>query len=515
MSITLFYNKVRKFYNDQRINKTSKTADKLFWLLIIIFIAIYSFMTLNNHRLFETYGWDLSIFDQGIWQWSHFRFPYSSFHDLPWLADHFHLILILVAPLYWVWSDVRLLIVVQVVVTCLGAVPIYYLSKKVTKDYIFSLILVLGFLTFYSLQWSIFSPFHELAFLPITLGFTLYFWEIKKNKLYWLSFLLTLLVKEEFGFLLAAVGLWELITDHRRWKQAFLSIILGITVSLFEIEILMPFIGGGAYRHLGFGSSGYSIGQVFINVISNPILLIKAFIDSPVKIKTILTAFWPWGFLPIFAPLTMIPVFQQFVIRFLDYGKIVRWQPYVYSLPLSTLMAWASIYAYMNLRKILNLFIKIKSRFYGIVISLILLVLIFVADIVLHEPINSIVKRAFYRKEQWMVDNSNAIKCVPKDVSLSSQNNLAPRLSQRKNIKIFPEGLSSNYDYIIVDLHEGQSENSFYFLGREKTIFIINDLIERHLYKKVCVYNNAMVLERIADTRGKLNYPFEIDIYEK
>lgn len=494
---------------------SSKTTDLAACILVIVFTVIYSFMALNNHRLFETNGWDLSIFDQGVWQWSNFKFPYSSFHDLPWLADHFHPILIIFAPLYRILPDVRVLITVQSVVICLGAIPLYYLSKKVTKDRLFSLVLVLAYLTYYSLQWSVFSPFHEIAFLPLMLGSLLYFWETKNTKFYWISFAVALLIKEEVGFLLAAIGLWELVNDRKRWRQAILTAIMGLAASLVVIGIIMPLIGGGFYRHSGYGQSGNSLSEVFVNIIKDPVILIKSLYDSPVKIHTVITSFWPWGFLPIFAPSTLMPVLQQFLFRFLDYGKTTRWLPYTYSLPLATLMAWGSIYAYRNIFKTVKKWINITPIIFSLIISFLLFSLVVTADIKLHEPINSIFKKAFYRTEGWMLDNLKAIKCVPENASLSSQNSLAPRLSQRSRIKVFPEGLSSSYDYIIVDLHRGQSENSFHFLGREKTVFLIDDLVKRNLYRNICKYNDAMVLERVGDVNGKLNYPFELDIYEK
>ena len=178
---------------------TFSKTDVLVIATVIIFSIIYALMSIVKHNSFQTFGWDLAVFDHGIWQWAHFKIPYSSFHDLPWLADHFHLILITLAPFYWIWSDVRVLLIVQAFLVSFGALPLYYLSKKVTKNNLFSFVAVLGYLLFYSLQSFIFSDFHELAYLPFTLGSIMLFWELRKTYLYWISFVLALLVKEEIG----------------------------------------------------------------------------------------------------------------------------------------------------------------------------------------------------------------------------------------------------------------------------------------------------------------------------
>ncbi|MBU0572414.1 hypothetical protein KKE18_01880, partial [Patescibacteria group bacterium] len=136
-------------------------------------------------------------------------------------------------------------------------------------------------------------------------------------------------------------------------------------------------------------------------------------------------------------------------------------------------------------------------------------------DYFLHAPINSLFKRAFYRHESWMTDNLEVLKCVPDDVSVSAQNSLAPWLSQRMKIKVFPEGLNQGFEYIALDLHKGQSENSFSFFGSEKTRLVMNDLIERGFYEPVCSQGEAIVLKKIKDPVGKLKYPFPIEMEEK
>jgi uncharacterized membrane protein len=497
-------------------NFIKKYSDYIFAALLILFSVIYIFMSVKTHLNFETYGWDLGVFDQGIWQWSKFIFPYSSFTDLPWLADHFHPILVLVAPFYWIYSSSITLVSVQALVTCLGAIPLYLLSKRVTKNRLFSLVLSLAYFLFYSLQWSIFSGFHELAFLPLTLGFVMYFYETRSTKLYWLSFVLALLVKEEIGLLLGTFGVWILFNDRRRWRQALASIIFGFGTTAFLVMYLMPAIAGGAYRHSGFGVLGFSFTDVVINIIKNPGLLIKAFVDSPVKINTMFVTFWPFIFLPFFAPGTLILVIQQFAVRFVDYEKVIRWTPYfVYSLPMATIMAWGSIYGFRNLQKFLKRYGKKVSKILMFTVISVLFLITGLQQILLHAPINSIFKRSFYRNEKWMDDNRKVIGCVPKVASVSAQNNLAPWLSERKYIKVFPEGLIEGYGYVIVDLHKGQSENSFSFFGSEKTGYVINDLLAREFYEITCKEGDAILLNKIHDTEGKLNYGFPLEIYEK
>lgn len=489
-------------------------TDRPVVLITIIFSAIYAFMSVIKHDHFQTYGWDLAIFDHGIWQWSQFKIPYSSFHDLPWLSDHFHLILVTATPFYWIWSDVRILLIIQAVLVSFGVLPLYYLSKQVTKNYLFSLAVLLGYLLFYSLQSFIFSDFHELAYLPLTFGGVLLFWELRKTYLYWIAFALALFVKEEVGLLLSAFGIWALVNDRKRYKQALLSVFLGATYTFIMINFVMPYIGGQPYRHSGFGQSGQSMNDVIVSVAENPVYMIYAFIDSPVKVNTMINTFWPWGFLPLFSPASLILVFEQFASRFLDYGKPIRWGLlFAYSLPMATIMAWGSIYGFNNLIKILQKMSKLSKKTLGLLISSVLLMTIILSDLLLHGPINNLFKPQFYYKESWVDNNLDILKCIPKGVSVSAQNSLAPHISQRDKIKVFPEGIG--FDYIVLDLHAGQSENSFHFLGSKNTKVVADDLLAKGYYKVICRLGLSLALKKQSDPPYNLHYPFAINIEEK
>lgn len=489
----------------------SKT-DISVWLMVVIFSAVYAFMSVHKHNSFQTFGWDLAVFDHGIWQWANFKIPYSPFHDLPWLADHFHLILIILAPFYWIWSDVKVLLISQAILVCFGALPLYYLSKKITKNNLFSFIVILGYLLFYSLQSFIFSDFHEFAYLPITFGGVMLFWELKKTYLYWIFFILTLLVKEEVGLLLAAFGLWTLIYDRSRFKQSLLSIISGLIFTFGMIYFIMPLIGGRPYIHSEYGQSGKTLTGVLLNIIKNPFYLFSSFIDSPVKINTVLTTFWPWGFLPLFCPSSLILALEQLVSRFLDYGKPIRWTLlFAYSLPMATIMAWGSIYGFNNAIKLTHKITKIPKSFLSTGISLILLTLVIISNLILHGPINNVLKPQFYYREKWIDDNLTVLRCIPQKISVSAQNSLAPWLSQREEINVFPKGIGS--DYIILDLHSGQSENSFTFLGGKNTKIVMDDLIQKGYYEPICKSGLAVVLKKKINPPYDLKYPFKI-IYD-
>jgi hypothetical protein len=67
-----------------------------------------------RHDHFGSNAYDLGLFDQTIWGYSRLELLPNTVVRLPnLLGDHFHPILVALAPLYWVWSDPRVLLVAQ------------------------------------------------------------------------------------------------------------------------------------------------------------------------------------------------------------------------------------------------------------------------------------------------------------------------------------------------------------------------------------------------------------------
>src|SRR4051812_12504689 len=76
------------------------------WLLLLVLLATvaYSAVSILRHLHFES-GWDLVVFDQGVWQYSRFHNPIITGrlnYPINHLGDHFHPIIALLAPLFWI-----------------------------------------------------------------------------------------------------------------------------------------------------------------------------------------------------------------------------------------------------------------------------------------------------------------------------------------------------------------------------------------------------------------------------
>ena len=85
------------------------------WLLLVFvfFGGLFASISFVNHYNFRTYGWDLGINQNALFDYAHFKWNdcmimQPSFDNV--LADHFSLYPLLISPLYWVFGSYTMLI---------------------------------------------------------------------------------------------------------------------------------------------------------------------------------------------------------------------------------------------------------------------------------------------------------------------------------------------------------------------------------------------------------------------
>src|SRR3954447_3713318 len=123
--------------------------------------AALAALAILRHDRYGSGGFDLGIFDQQVWSYSHFRVGPNTVkrtHDL--LGDHFHPILVLLAPLYWLWDDVRALLVAQACLLAAAALPVYLWARERLGERA-ALLLEAAFLCFAGLVAGALFDFHE------------------------------------------------------------------------------------------------------------------------------------------------------------------------------------------------------------------------------------------------------------------------------------------------------------------------------------------------------------------
>ncbi|EKD96082.1 MAG: hypothetical protein ACD_24C00195G0003 [uncultured bacterium] len=195
---------------------------------LIVYVLVFSYLTILRHNAFVS-NFDLANMDQTIWNTLNGRFFSLSSPDgtLSRLSVHADFILILLSPIYLLWSDVRMLLITQTFFLAGGAIPIYLLARKVLKRNFTSLAISWLYLLYPGLQWVNFYDFHPVSLsIPFVLS-AFYSSYIKKWGWYFFFAFLAVITKEEISLVVSMIGVLQFFL-YRERKIGVLSFLVGL-----------------------------------------------------------------------------------------------------------------------------------------------------------------------------------------------------------------------------------------------------------------------------------------------
>ena len=94
-------------------------------IMIAVFAFVAIFLAFQQHAAFRTNLYDLGSYTHLVWNIAHGRFFVTALGPANYLTNHFSLLLISLAPLFWLWSDPRMLMTVQQIILAGAIIPAY------------------------------------------------------------------------------------------------------------------------------------------------------------------------------------------------------------------------------------------------------------------------------------------------------------------------------------------------------------------------------------------------------
>ncbi|MFI2733016.1 DUF2079 domain-containing protein [Streptomyces sp. NPDC018711] len=272
------------------------------WVWAAGLFLLYATVAVRRHQLLRTTGYDLGIFEQAVRAYAELRAPVAPLRGEGFnlLGDHFHPLLAVLAPLYRIWPSPLCLLLAQSALLALAVVPLARRAGDVLGARA-AHVVAAG----YGLSWGIASAaafdFHEVALAVPLLSFSLEALARRRwrQAVGWAAPLL--LVKEDLGFTLAAVGAYTVLKGPRR--LGLVTVAAGVLGSLLEVEVLLPaFNPGGGYAH--GGNLADAQGSLLSTLAHAPLDLLR----PEVKAVTLVLVFAPSAFLALRSPLALIAV---------------------------------------------------------------------------------------------------------------------------------------------------------------------------------------------------------------
>jgi uncharacterized membrane protein len=213
---------------------------------LAVFVLAFVAATWTVHDRFGTYGFDLGIYDQATWLLSRGRAPFVTVRGLDLLGQHAAYIMVLVAPLYRLWADPRLLLLLQVLFLALPAVVVYRLGGRHVGHPAAGLAVAVAYLAYPGVQWAISWQFHPEAIAAGLLALALLAADRRRWRAMALCLALAALCGEEVGLIVAGFGLLLVTGGHRLvgWRTAG----AGLAWFLVATYVLVPLHAGRATR---------------------------------------------------------------------------------------------------------------------------------------------------------------------------------------------------------------------------------------------------------------------------
>jgi uncharacterized membrane protein len=386
--------------------------------------------------------------------YSRFIYPFVTIEYKFALLNHFGPSLALFAPLYWIWDDVRALLIAQTVLIGASAIPLYWLGKKLTLPWYFLIASLISYLLFYGYQFAVNFDVHTLVFGATLIPWLIWCIEERKYNAAAILFVIILGMKENFGVLTGAIGLVYFL--RKRYKLGAAMILFSLLYVLLVFQLFIPIMEYFTHEHYRFSpSESASLPQ-----------LLKRLYDTPEKAEVWKLSFLWFGGIPLAAPVTLIAALADIAFYFVLGNNHEETQSIFmhYRSSLAPLLAWATLYGGLALKK----YLKIPY----ILQAILLLGTTIYFQYAYNLPLNSLAQKQWWDIPQYARDNNILLTKVPKNVPLAAQDNLIPHLSHRKEIHIIWPNYEKKFD--LQNSPCGQ-ETCMWLKFHEKTEYIVTD----------------------------------------
>lgn len=285
----------------------ARAFDFAAWGTTGFFFIVWAVLNLRRYEAFQIYGFDFAVFNQTIANTLRGHvFENTIIPDSPvLLGQRFSPILFALVPLYALALDPRWLVVLPAFTAAFAAIPLYWFARKRVGRAL-ALVAVLVFLVSPATQFAALDQFYEILIaLPLFMLGMAFLLE-RRYVPFSVCLGLTLLCKEEVGFIAIALGAFIFLIQRRVWGMG-LMVASGAWVALVLQVILPAFHGDATYYYFDtrvttgpsqYAYLGRSLGEIAITIFTQPMLVLEHFVTPP-KMLALLLFVVPLGLMPI------------------------------------------------------------------------------------------------------------------------------------------------------------------------------------------------------------------------
>ncbi len=278
------------------------------WLITVVLASVGLSSFLAYHTCLSHFSLHTRNFDTSINNNLMYGMASGLFNQSPvalgdqadnYLAAHAKFGLYIYTPLYALRPRAETLFIIQAFSTGLTAIPIFLLARRYVAQWMAALV-ALCYLSYHPIHASSFFELKPLEFALVYIALTAYFVDTKRWVWATLSFLITMLMRDDLPVAIAVIGAVFAFSGYRARFGFFMASVASLW--FFVLRFMIMGDKGDWWFPSMFdelfppGEKGF--GPVAKTLVTNPVFTFKTLI-SEAKIHYILHIFMPLAFLPL------------------------------------------------------------------------------------------------------------------------------------------------------------------------------------------------------------------------
>jgi len=407
----------------------------------MVIAAGYGALSVWRHAHFATNGHDLGIFDQAMWALSRFQAPATTVRHTPLpslFGDHFHPVLLVLVPGYWLFASPVVLLVAQALLLA-AVVPLgFLLARQLGMPPWPAVALSVALGAHPGFTTAALFEFHEVAFAPALLLATVLLAERRRWGWYWLALALLLATKETMALYAALFGVT--LTLRRQWTIGLATLGVGLGYFLVVTGVVMPAIADQRMTWHTYAELGDSPRQVVEHVVRHPVASVQLLFSTPEKRRTIHLLFASFAYLPVVSWTVWPMIAMTLAERFWSIRPELWVFRYHYEVVVTTVLFVATLYVLRDAGR------RRPRRDVMAAGAALLLI----ATTAWAAWASGAWRNAFDRAPAGTVERWRAaLRQVPAGARVSAQGAFVPHLSHRPTIYQFPRVRDA--EYVLLD----------------------------------------------------------------
>lgn len=395
------------------------------------YAVLFIFASVLHYTVFETAHFDLGNMVQAIWNTLHghvLESTSASGSQGSRLGAHVDPFLVLVAPIYWIWSSPLLLLVGQVLAVASGALPVFWLARKHLGSARDAAHFAFAYLLYPATQFNAVTAsvgFHSVSIAVPLLLYAIWFLDEDRLVAFSVVALLACTTKEEIPLAVGCLGIWYAVRKGRRLFGASVFT-AGLALTLFNFLWVIPhFSSSGADPYAArYQSVGGTPGGMVHKLFSDPLAFAHT-VATGHKAAFLALLIVPFLGLCLLEPLLLLGAVPDLVVNLLSAKPEQTTLIFQYTAGIIPFVVAASIFG--------------AARFKGRRrLDLPLWVLAATAAIALYSPIAALGSDIPALGSPLVADKAHAVSLVPSGVPVSASNRLGSHLSDRRYSYTFP-----------------------------------------------------------------------------